>query len=43
MALRSWGAAHRGLWKALRESGHRIEVVAVARTWEGAGPRQDGA
>ena len=31
-ALRSWGAAHRELWKALRERGHRIEVVAVART-----------
>ena len=33
-ALRSWGAARRGLWKALRERGRRIEVVAVARTWE---------
>ena len=33
-ALRSWGAAHRGLWKALRERGRRIEVVAVARTRE---------
>ena len=33
-ALRSWGAAHRGLWKALRECGRRIEVVAIARTWE---------
>ena len=33
-ALRSWGAAHRELWKALRERGRRIEVVAVARTWE---------
>ena len=33
-ALRSWGAAHRELWKALRERGCRIEVVAVARTWE---------
>ena len=31
-ALRSWGAAHRELWKALRERGRRIEVVAVART-----------
>ena len=33
-ALRSWGAVHRGLWKALRERGRRIEVVAVTRTWE---------
>ena len=33
-ALRSWGAAHRGLWKALRERGRRTEVVAVARTRE---------
>ena len=33
-ALRSWGAAHRELWKVLRERGCRIEVVAVARTWE---------
>ena len=32
-ALRSWGAAHRELWKAIRERGLRIEVVAVARTW----------
>ena len=33
-ALRSWGAAHRELWRALRERGRRIEVVAVGRTWE---------
>ena len=33
-ALRSWGAAHRELWKAIRERGRRIEVVAVARTWK---------
>ena len=33
-ALRSWVAAHRGLWKGLRERGRRIEVVAVARTWK---------
>ena len=33
-ALRSWGAPHRDLWKALREQGRRIEVVAVARTWK---------
>ena len=33
-ALRSWGAAHRELWKAIRERGRRIEGVAVARTWE---------
>ena len=33
-ALRSWGAAHRGLWKALKERGRRIDVVVVARTWE---------
>ncbi len=31
-ALRTWGAAHRGLWKALKEHGRMIEVVAVART-----------
>ena len=30
--LHSWGAAHRALWEKLRESGRRIEVVAVA--WE---------
>ena len=30
--LHSWGAAHRALWDKLRESGRRIEVVAVA--WE---------
>ena len=33
-AHRSWGAAHREIWMALRERGRRIEVVAVARTWE---------
>ena len=33
-ALRSWGAAHRELWKALWDRGRRIEVVAVSRTWE---------
>ena len=31
-ALRSWGAAHRELWEALRERGRSIEVVAVVRT-----------
>ena len=30
--IHSWGAAHRLLWEKLRESGRRIEVVAVA--WE---------
>ena len=30
-ALRSWGAAHRGLWRALRERDRRVEVVVVAR------------
>ena len=30
-ALRSWGAVHHGLWKALRERDRRVEVVAVAR------------
>ena len=30
--LHSWGAAHRALWEKLRESGRRIQVVAVA--WE---------
>ena len=29
-ALRSWGAAHRGLWQALREKDRNVEVVAVA-------------
>ena len=31
-ALRSWGSAHRGLWRALRGLGRSVEVVAVART-----------
>ena len=31
-ALRSWGAAHRGLWHALQGQGRSVEVVAVART-----------
>ena len=30
-ALRSWGAAHRGLWRALTSLGRSVEVVAVAR------------
>ena len=30
--LHSWGAAHRQLWDKLRQSGRRVEVVAVA--WE---------
>ena len=30
-ALRSWGAAHRRLWGAIRERGRPVEVVAVAR------------
>ncbi|WP_420615576.1 hypothetical protein [Candidatus Palauibacter sp.] len=30
-ALRSWGAAHRGLWEAIRERGRSVEVVAVGR------------
>ena len=33
-ALRSWGAAHGKLWKALWDRGHKIEVVAVVRRWE---------
>ncbi len=33
-ALRSWGAAHGDLWKALGDLGHKIEVVAVARRWK---------
>ena len=33
-ALRSWGAAHRGLWNALAERGRSVEVVAVVRTEE---------
>ena len=31
-ALRSWGSAHRGLWRALEDQGRSVEVVAVART-----------
>ena len=31
-ALRSWGEAHRGLWKALGERCRSVEVVAVVRT-----------
>ena len=31
-ALRSWAAAHRGLWRALRERCRAVEVVAVVRT-----------
>ena len=30
--LQSWGAAHRRLWEKLRQSGRKVEVVAVA--WE---------
>ena len=33
-ALRSWGAAHRELWRVLWDRGRKIEVVAVGRTWE---------
>lgn len=33
-ALRSWGAAHRGLWRSLRERNLKVEVVAVAREIE---------
>ena len=33
-ALRSWGAAHRGLWMALAERGRSVKVVAVVRTDE---------
>ena len=31
-ALRSWGTAHHGLWKALRKRCRSVEVVAVVRT-----------
>ena len=31
-ALRSWGRAHRELWRALHRQGRSVEVVAVART-----------
>ena len=31
-ALRSWGDAHRGLWRALGALGRSVEVVAVARS-----------
>ena len=30
-ALRSWGTAHRGLWRALRERNRRVQVVVVAQ------------
>ncbi|MCY3942328.1 MAG: hypothetical protein OXG18_00965, partial [Gemmatimonadetes bacterium] len=30
-ALRSWGTAHRGLWRALQALGRSVEVVAVGR------------
>ena len=33
-ALRSWGAAHRGLWDALGKQGRAVEIVAAARTME---------
>ncbi len=33
-ALRSWGAAHRELWKALWDRGRSVEVVAIVRTPE---------
>ena len=29
--LRSWGAAHRGLWETLRRKGRAVQVAAVAR------------
>ena len=31
-ALRSWGRAHRGLWRALGTLGRSVEAVVVART-----------
>ena len=31
-ALRSWGRAHRGLWRALEDRSRSVEVVAVGRT-----------
>ena len=31
-ALRSWGRAHRGLWRALATLGQSVEAVVVART-----------
>ena len=31
-ALRSWGAAHRGLWIALADRGRSVKVVAIVRT-----------
>ena len=33
-ALRSWGAAHCGLWTALAERGRSVEGVAIVRTDE---------
>ena len=35
-ALRSWGAKHGDLWKALWDRGLKIEVVAVVRRWREA-------
>ncbi|MDE2669055.1 MAG: hypothetical protein OXI51_05300 [Chloroflexota bacterium] len=35
-ALRSWGAKHGDLWKALWDLGLKIEVVAVVRRWKEA-------
>ena len=31
-ALRSWGRAHRGLWRALQARGRSVEIVAAVRT-----------
>ena len=36
-ALRSWGAKHGDLWKALWDLGLKIEVVAVIRRWKETG------
>ena len=33
-AIRSWGAKHGDLWKALWDLGLKIEVVAVVRRWK---------
>ncbi len=33
-SLRDWGAAHRKLWRVLRDRGYKIDVVAVARGWK---------
>ena len=42
-ALRSWGAAHRGLWEALRSKGRPVQVVTVARKERALAASRNGA